>query len=440
VRSGSLWDIEHRFRGGDGRWYDILARGVPVRNERGEITHWAGINLDISGLKRAENALHEVNESLEALVAQRTAEAESRAQALAESERFAHATIDALDSALCVLDGRGIIIAVNQAWRDFAIENGGQPDKLCEGSSYLAACDAATASFPVAAAVARAIREALAGKRQDFSIEYDCHSPAERRWFIMNLSCFPGEGPLRLVIKHENITARKLAEEDQRESANRLKQLAAHLETVREKQSATIAREVHDELGGTLTMVKLGLATVAADLPEAGAANESLGRILKLVDVALQTVKRISADLRPATLDTLGLVATIRWYAAQFSAVTGIETVLQLPQYVDVSKRQGTAIFRIIQEALTNVAKHAEASQVCIAMRRSRGQWMIKITDDGVGLTGAHQNKKNSFGLIGMHERASNLGGLLSISGRPGEGTCLNLRIPVDDPNTGNGE
>lgn len=562
VRTGSLWDIEHRFRGSDGQWHDILARGVPVRNEQGEITQWAGINLDISGRKqaekllrdsesrfrlameavagvvydwdrhagttywssglsrifglaeldsrlsrrwwsdnvhpddlprirqeilrclkkrasqfeleyrmqhrsgywvyvsdraqilrdavgkvirlvgsltdisdrkRAEAALRDVNDSLEELVAQRTAEAELRARALVESERFSRATINALDSALCVLDADGHIMAVNKAWREFATKNGGKLDQLCEGSNYLAACDAAAISFPVAATVARAIREALAGIRQEFSIEYDCHSPEERRWFLMNLSCFPGKGPIRLVIKHENITARKLAEKDLQESAHRLKQLAAHMEAVREEQSATIAREVHDELGGTLTMVKLGLATVAAALPESGRGAESLARILKLVDVALQTVKRISADLRPATLDTLGLVATIRWYAAQFSEVTGIETDLRLPKYVPVSKKQGSATFRIIQEALTNVAKHAQASKVCISMRRVKGLWSVKITDNGLGLTGARENKINSFGLIGMQERASYLGGQLMISGRAGKGTCLTLRIPVDD-------
>lgn len=429
----SQFELEYRMRHCSGHWVHVSDRAQILRDASGKVVRLIGSLTDISARKSAEAALHKVNDFLEELVAQRTAEAESRARALVESERVARATIDALDSALCVVDSRGYIMAVNKTWREFAHENGGHIDQLCEGSNYLAACDAAAATLPVAATVACAIREALAGKRQDFSIEYDCHSPQERRWFIMNLSCFPGGGPLRLVIKHENITARKLAEEDQQESALRLKQLAAHLETVREEQSATIAREVHDELGGTLTMVKLGLATAAAGLPEPGPEKESLGRILKLVDAALQTVKRISADLRPATLDTLGLVATIRWYAAQFSEVTGIETELRLPKYVQVSKKQGTATFRIIQEALTNVAKHAEANRVCISMRRAGGQWSIKVTDNGIGLTGTHQNKINSFGLIGMYERARFLGGELSISGHPTMGTCLNLRIPIDD-------
>ncbi len=265
-------------------------------------------------------------------------------------------------------------------------------------------------------------------------MEYDCHSPEERRWFSMKLSCFPDSGPLRLVIKHENITARKLAEQDQLASALRLKRLAAHLETVREEQSATIAREVHDELGGTLTMVKLGLATYTARLPDSATQKESLNQILDQVDAALQTVKRISSDLRPATLDTLGLVATIRWYAAQFTQMTGLATELHLPEFVRLSRQRSMATFRIIQEALTNVAKHAEASKVSISMQKSRSKLTVKINDNGIGMTNNWQLKKDSFGLIGMRERAQYLDGLLSIIATPDKGTTLFLKIPLVAP------
>lgn len=429
----SQYELEYRMRHNAGHWVYVSDRAQVLRDAKDRVVRLVGSLTDISGRKYAEAALRQINDSLEELVTQRTAEAEARAHALVESERFTRATIDALDSALCVLDSQGCIIAVNKAWRVFAAENGGQMDLLCEGSNYLHVCDAAAASFPVAQTVARAIREALAGIRQDFSIEYDCHSPEERRWFVMNLSCFLGDEALRLVIKHENITARKLAEEEQLESARRLKRLAEYLESIREEQSATIAREIHDELGGTLTMVKLGLATFRAGLADTGGRQESLGRILEHIDSALQTVKRISANLRPATLDTLGLMATIRWYATQFSEMTGIATELQLPEYVAISKRQGISIFRIIQEALTNVAKHAQASNVCITMHKSKGQWSIRIADNGIGLGSNYQKKNDSIGLIGMHERARYLGGKLSIGGCPGGGTCLNLRFPIDD-------
>lgn len=424
--------LEYRMRHSAGHWLHVSDCAHIVDDAAGRSERIVGSLTDISARKQAEANLRQINDSLETQVAQRTAEAEARAVALLESERFARATIDALNFALCVLDASGHIIAVNKAWREFAVTNGGRDGPFCEGADYLAICDAATTD-PIAARVAAAIRAAIAGDRRSFSIEYECHAPGEQRWFVMKMSAFTSGGPLRLVIKHENITARKLAEEERQESARRLKRLAEHLETVREEQSATIAREVHDELGGTLTMAKLGLATLADDLQGSAAHHDSLLRILDQVNAALQTVKRISADLRPATLDTLGFIATIKWYAARFSQMTGIDTDLRLPKYVRLSRSSSTAAFRIVQEALTNVAKHADASRVGIEIDKIDGQLLVEIRDNGVGLDEANQLQQESFGVIGMLERARNLGGQLAITSTPGAGTCLILRIPLDD-------
>lgn len=560
VRTGATWDIEHRMRGVDGEWHHVLARGVPVRNDKGEITYWAGINLDIGRLKQVEQSLRDseadlrraqtvaqtgswrldirrnelhwsdenhrifgvprgvpltyetflsiihpddrafvdeswcaamrgepydiehrlivdgqirwvrervelefdeagelkagfgstqditarkdaeaallrLNDTLEEKVAERTFEAEARARALLESERFTRATIDALSSSLCVLDAQGSIVAVNRAWCEFAQCNGGEPDAVREGASYLAVCEAAArAGCEMGARVAEAIRAAIAGRREDFSMEYECNSPDQRRWFALSLTCFRGAGPLRMVVVHKDITERMLAAEEQAESAKRLKRLAAHLESVREEQNARIAREVHDELGGTLTMLKLGLATAVDDLAPSTPLHGRLEQLLGQVDAALKTVKRVSAGLRPAMLDALGLIATVRWYAADFSRMTGIETEVLAPEAVRLSRLSDTAVFRIIQEALTNVAKHARARRVSIVMGLSDGYLGVEVRDDGIGLAESDRNKNDSFGLIGMLERAQYLNGSLSITGRPGEGTCLTLRVPLDDP------
>ena len=428
------FQLEYRMRHSAGYWMHISDCAYIVRDSLGRVVRVIGSLTDVSARKHAEEELRRFNDSLEELVAQRTAEAEERSRALLASERFARATIDALSTSVCVLDGTGHIVAVNKAWREFARSNGAQFEQVCEGANYLAICDAASgASGSVAFQVAAAIREFAAGRRQDFSTEYECHSPETRRWFAVKLSCFPGEDPLRLVVTHEEITERKLAAEDQLESAKRLQRLAAHLETVREEQSATIAREIHDELGGTLTMVKLSLAIVANGVAATTPLHESLRGILDQIDMALQTIKRISADLRPATLDTLGLVAAIKWHAAQFSKMTGIAMDLHLPEYVRLSRNRSTAIFRFIQEALTNVAKHAGASTVCVAISKCGGELIVEVSDNGIGLTKSNRFKPDSFGLIGMHERAQYLGGELSVSGVPNVGTCLNLRIPLND-------
>lgn len=559
VRTGATWDIEYRVRGVDGQWHHVLARGVPVRNDKGEITYWVGINLDIGRLKQVEQSLRDseadlrraqtvaqtgswrldirrnelhwsdenhrifgvpkgvpltyetflsiihpddrafvdaswraamrgepydiehrlivdgeirwvrervelefdgagalmagfgstqditarkeaeaallrLNDTLEEKVAERTFEAEARAQAVLESERFTRATIDALSSSLCVLDAQGCIVTVNRAWREFARSNGGEPATVGEGASYLAVCEAAARSgCGMGARVAEAIRSAIAGWREDFSMEYECNSPDQRRWFALSLTCFCGAGPLRMVVVHKDITERMLAAEEQAESAKRLKRLAAHLESVREEQNARIAREVHDELGGTLTMLKLGLATAVDDLAPAMPLHGRLEQLLGQVDAALKTVKRISAGLRPAMLDALGLIATVKWYAADFSRMTGIGTEVLAPDTVRLSRLIETAVFRIIQEALTNVAKHARASRVAIVMGQHNGSLAVEVCDDGVGLADSDRNKNDSFGLIGMLERAQYLNGSLSIVGRPGEGTCLILRVPLDE-------
>lgn len=428
------FQLEYRMRHSAGYWMHISDCAHIVRDSAGRVVRVIGSLTDVSERKHAEEDLRRFNDSLEELVAQRTAEVEERSRALQESERFARATIDALSTSVCVLDGTGHIIAVNRAWREFAQDNGAKFERVCEGANYLAICDAASgASDPVAARVAAAIRKFLAGRRQDFSIEYECHSPETRRWFAMKLSCFPGDGPLRLVARHEDITERILAAEDQLESAKRLQRLAAHLESVREEQSAMLAREIHDELGGTLTMVKLNLANVADGVAVSTPVHDSLRGILDQVDIALQTIKRVSAELRPATLDTLGLVATIKWHVARFSKMTGIATDLHLPEHIRLSRNRSTAIFRIIQEALTNVAKHAGASTARVALRKYRGELIIEVSDNGIGITKGNRFKPDSFGLIGLHERALFLGGELSVTGMPKGGTHLSLRIPLDN-------
>jgi hypothetical protein len=393
-----------------------------------------GSLTDISARKHAEAALLRLNDTLEEKVAERTFEAESRACALLESERLTRATIDALNSSLCVLNADGFIVAVNRAWREFALANGGDPEHMSEGAYYLVICDAAArASCAVGALVAEAIRQAIAGQRDDISIEYECNSPQEQRWFVLNLSCFQGDGPLRMVAVHKDITDRKRAAEAQVESARRLKRLAAHLETVREEQNATIAREVHDELGGTLTMLKLGLATTVGSLALTSSTQARFDQLLEQVDAALKTVKRISAGLRPAMLDTLGLVATVNWYVTDFSRMTGIAAEVHMPKHLRLSPVRDTAVFRIVQEALTNVARHAQASKVSIVMKRQTGELIVEVRDNGVGLKEGDRYKGDSFGLIGMHERAQYLGGRVSIVGTPGEGTCLTLHIPLED-------
>lgn len=229
-----------------------------------------------------------------------------------------------------------------------------------------------------------------------------------------------------------DITARKLAEQALRESETRLRRLTAHLESIREEQNAKIAREVHDELGGTLTVLKLGLASVLQKVEGMPKASAQLASLLTLADTAIQTVKRISSSLRPSMLDNLGLAATIKSHAAEFSRLTGIATEARVLQHVELSLERSTAVYRIIQEALTNVARHSGASRVKIRLRKSKAQLVVEVSDNGSGLSAGCLGKPNSYGILGMRERTLYLGGELSIDGLPGGGARLILRVPLE--------
>lgn len=422
---------EETHNNGHSTWSETYK--APVLHDDGKLLGTVGFAREITARKEAESALLHLNDVLEEEVAERTAEVDARSLALSESERFFRATIDALPSNLCVLDESAGIVAVNKAWREFAAANGGNPDQMSEGANYLEVCDASATGSPGSALeVANGIREILAGKRKSFVLEYECSTPVEQRWFEVRISRFAGEGPVRLVVVHDNITRRRQLASAQRETSLRLKRLAAHLESVREEQSTRIAREVHDELGGTLTMLKLSLATTMDSLTEAAPLAAPLQGMLEQVDAALQTVKRISANLRPGMLDTLGLLATIRWHADQFSRMTGIAVELDMPPYVSLTAEASTAVFRIIQEGLTNIAKHSGAKKVSITAVTHKGNLILRIWDNGRGLPKDSLGKHDSFGLIGMLERAQNLGGELSLSGTPQSGTQLTLRLPLD--------
>lgn len=231
-----------------------------------------------------------------------------------------------------------------------------------------------------------------------------------------------------------DITERKRTELELEDTSRQLRRLTAHIESVREEESARMAREVHDQLGSTLTMVKLGLATALEKIDEEQPLHERLTSLLGLTEGALQTVKKVSSALRPAMLDTLGLVATIKWHAEEFTRLTGVRAELHLPEYIRLSSQRATAVFRIIQEALTNVARHSGATRVAIHVRKSRGELLVKIGDDGVGMRGNGEAGAGTFGLLGMRERALYLGGELVIETGTAPGTTVVLRLPLEEP------
>jgi PAS domain S-box-containing protein len=231
---------------------------------------------------------------------------------------------------------------------------------------------------------------------------------------------------------YRDITERKRAEEELQRSFRQLRELTARLQSVREEERTRVAREIHDELGQALTAIKIDLASLIralrADQKEELEKAES---ILRLVDQTILSVRRIATELRPGILDDLGLVAAVEWAAEEFEARTGTKCQLDLPEGdIVLDQERTTAIFRIFQETLTNVTRHAQATQVEVRLGREDGNIVLEVRDNGCGIGEEQLSSGRSLGILGMRERALLLRGELTITGAPGKGTIVKVLIP----------
>lgn len=232
----------------------------------------------------------------------------------------------------------------------------------------------------------------------------------------------------------EDITALKQSEGELLASREQLRVLAGHLESVREEERTRMAREVHDELGQCLTGLKFDLTWLATRLPtQESHLREKTRTMSRLVEDTIKSVQRIATELRPGILDDLGLTAAIEWQTQEFQARTGIhcEFVADTVHAME-DQEQRTALFRILQETLTNVARHAHATSVVISLSKDDDCFELCVKDDGRGITDEEIADRGSLGLLGIQERARLLGGEVGIAGRPGAGTTISVRIPVD--------
>lgn len=228
-----------------------------------------------------------------------------------------------------------------------------------------------------------------------------------------------------------NITASKTAQLDAERTRVGLAELSSHSELVKEQERARIARELHDDLGGNLTAIKMALAMLTRRLPnEPAILAEKAAYLDSLVDRTIDAVHRISRDLRPSTLD-LGIVAALEWQASEFQQRTGIACSTSIDPEIALDDDQATALFRIFQEALTNIAKHASATAVAVRLRRVEDTLQLSISDNGCGVAPVDRLKPESFGLRGMDERARALKGSLTLSVPPGGGTMVSILIPL---------
>ena len=220
--------------------------------------------------------------------------------------------------------------------------------------------------------------------------------------------------------------------EELQASLGQLRALAGRLQSIREEERKRVAREIHDQLGQALTAIKLDVSSLVRELPgEQRKESSRVTSILKLVDETIQAVRRIATELRPGMLDDLGLVATIEWAGEEFGARTGTKCRLELPSDdIAIDQEKATAIFRIFQETLTNIARHANANEVRARLATEDCNVTLEVRDNGVGIHEEKLRKGGSLGILGMRERVTLLGGDLTITSSPGNGTAVLVRIP----------
>jgi len=417
-----------------------------LRDASGGIVAGIEIVRDITGRKKMEEELREHRDHLDFLVKERTAELRKvnrdlrgeimrRIQMekdLIESQRFVRRVTDATPNLLYLYDViEDQIVYINPLVNDLL---GYMPDEVRKmGSAFYR-----TVLHPDDFEDYQAFRERVSLAKDGDVTEHEYRmrtKGAEWRWFYSRDVVFKrtSDGLLKLILGiAQDVTERKEAEEELKRSREQLRNLLAHAQSVREEERTRISREIHDELGQALTALKMDLSWIIKRLDPA---EETLhGKALdmsKLIDMNIQTVKRISSELRPGLLDVLGLTATLEWQIKEFQERTGIKCSLEVrPSDISPDREMSTTIFRIFQETLTNVARHADAVSVTVRLENGAEGLVLEVKDDGRGITDRQISSPGSIGLMGMKERANFLGGEISIQGARNEGTTVTVIFP----------
>ncbi|MET0919209.1 MAG: CHASE3 domain-containing protein [Burkholderiales bacterium] len=209
--------------------------------------------------------------------------------------------------------------------------------------------------------------------------------------------------------------------------------LSHYLQRVQEEEKAKVAREIHDEMGGTLAAAKIDLQLVSDKLAGGDQQRARLTRIMAAIDDTIQVKRRIIEDLRPTLLDHLGLGPALKWQCSQFTQRSGVPCRVDLQEEgLSLSPAYSIALYRIVQEALTNITKYAKAKNVAVSLKQHGDQWLLRIADDGIGIDLAKRHNPTAHGLVSMRERTNALGGEFSIQGKAGRGTVVEIRVPVE--------
>jgi PAS domain S-box-containing protein len=388
----------------------IDAAFAPLRGSDGTITHVVGTGVDVTVRRKAEREL-------------------ARSQArLSEAQRVAHVGSWEWDI------GRNRVIWSDELYRIYGV------DRAKHVPSYSSFLESVHEDD-------RAHTMAVLGKAQEnaspFVYDHRILRPDGSIRMLHtrgDVVCVDGR-PARLVGSCWDITDRweamrraELALHDVERSAAELRALGARLADIREEERRVIARELHDQVGQALTVLKFDVAWLRGQ-PQVGGRAELEGRLARMDETlatTLDTTRRISASLRPPALDDLGLAAAVEAQTRDFEELTGVACEVRVPSdAASVAPATALTLFRILQEALTNVARHADARRAFVTLEIRRDEVVLTVADDGKGIEAAALVRPTSLGLVGMRERALAIAGTVAIAGEPGRGTTLTVKAPL---------
>lgn len=398
--TGKADEYELSFPTREGR-RDFNVRLVPEVDVHGSVVNVLGISRDVTERSQAEEKLKH-SESL-----------------LAEAERLAHIGSWERD----VL--RNMVTWSDELYRIFGVQPG-EIDPVREAMEFVHPDDRAL--------VLRAYNRSIE-TGEPYSFYYRVVRPDGDVRIVHSDSHFVKDEdgkPIRLFGATQDLTEIKRAEDKLKVTTEQLRTLSARLQSAREEEGIRIAREIHDELGSALTSLRWdleGIKKSASQIPDLRTKIESM---LALSDTTINIVRKIASDLRPSVLDVLGLIEAVEWQAQQFQDRTGIIVHCTRPANgVDLNQEQSTAFFRIFQEALTNILRHAQATRVDVTMVEDAGAFVLTIRDNGRGIREEEKSGQLAIGLLGMRERAHLIGGEIDISGVDGTGTTVTVRLPL---------
>ena len=279
----------------------------------------------------------------------------------------------------------------------------------------------------------------ILAEHQSFNKEYRIirSNDHEERWVhgLGKLEFDKSDEPIRMIGTIQDITELKLAEEELKISRDNLRALASRLQDVREEERTEIARDIHDDLGQSLTALKLDISSIKNNTKDNDLINKAVS-MLALVDSTIKTVQKVAARLRPGILDDLGLISAMEWQLEEFQTRTGIKCKFKHDDIeMTHESERSTTVFRIFQELLTNIARHAKASKVKVSLRLKNDLLTLKVIDNGIGINDIDKEVSKSYGLMGIKERLIPWNGNFEISGKKAEGTLVKVTLPLNNEN-----